>query len=108
MKKATLQEIHDLLVHWDECPDHLLDEITAELNRGEEEKAARAAVYEGVHDLIIDNLSDVPMTCADLFTEIEDDLPADFSRNKLQYALGNLWQEEIVKIPGKPNTYCRA
>lgn len=108
MKKATLQEIHDLLVNWDECPERLIEEITTELNKGAEEKAARDAVYESVHELVVDNLSSTPITCADLWTEIESEATAKgMTRSKLQYALSNLWQDEITKIVGKPNTYCR-
>lgn len=109
MKKATLQEIHDLLVHWDECPERLIEEISAELNKGAEEKAKRAEAYEGVHDLIIGALSDTPATCADVFEEIKNELTAKgMTRYNVQHALNNLWQDEIVKIPGKPNTYRRA
>lgn len=109
MKKATLQEIHDLLVHWDECPERLIEEISAELNKGAEEKAKRAEAYEGVHDLIIGALGDAPVTCADVFEEIKDELTAKgMTRYNVQHALNNLWQDEIVKIPGKPNTYRRA
>ena len=109
MKKATLQEIHDLLVNWDECPERLIEEISAELNKGAEEKAARAAAYEGIHDIVVDNLTDIPVTCADLFAEIEGEITAKgMSRYNVQYALNNLWQDEIVKIAGKPNTYRRA
>lgn len=109
MKKATLQEIHDLLVHWDECPERLIEEISAELNKGAEEKAARAAAYEGIHSLIVGNLSDTtPMSCADLCIEIGSELESHgMNRHNVQYALNNMWQDEIVKIPGKPNTYKR-
>jgi len=108
MKKATLQEIHDLLVHWDECPERLIEEISAELNKGAEEKAARAEAYEGIHSLVVDNLSDTPVTCADLYEEIKNEVEAQgMNRYKVQYALNNLWQNEIEKIPGKPNTYKR-
>jgi hypothetical protein len=109
MKKATLQEIHDLLVNWDECPERLIEEISAELNKGAEEKAARATAYEGIHRIVVDNLTDTPVSCADLWGEIESEVSAKgMTRHNVQYALNNLWQDEIVKIPGKPNTYRRA
>ena len=110
MKKATLQEIHDLLVNWDECPERLIEEINTELNKGAEEKAARAEAYEGIHRIVVDNLDSVtPVTCADLFGEIESEVAAKgMTRYNVQYALNNLWQDEIVKIAGKPNTYRRA
>jgi hypothetical protein len=109
MKKATLQEIHDLLVNWDECPERLIEEISAELNKGAEEKAARATAYEGIHRIVVDNLTDTPVSCADLWGEIESEVSAKgMTRHNVQYALNNLWQDEIVKIAGKPNTYQRA
>lgn len=109
MKKATLETIRTTLIDLGvNDTDPMVVEIDAELNRGAEEKAARAASYESIHALIVDNLSDTPVTCADLFAEIESDLPSDISRGKVQYALNNLWQEEIIKIPGKPNTYRKA
>jgi hypothetical protein len=87
----------------------MIAELDAELNKGAEEKAARAAAYAGIHDIVVDNLTETPVTCADLFAEIEDDITAKgMTRHNVQYALNNLWQDEIVKIAGKPNTYRHA
>lgn len=116
MKKATLEAIRNALVSTREIegvPDTEVDnwiaELDAELNRGAEEKAARAAAYEQIHNPIVDNLSDTPVTCADLFAEIEAEVTAvGMSKYNVQYALNNLWQDEIVKVPGKPNTYRKA
>ena len=111
MKKATLETVVTVL---NEIPGFedgypgVLDELKAELNKGVAEKAARAAEYEAIHALIVDNLTDTPVTVADLFAEIENELPEGMNRHKVQYALNNLWQDEIVKIAGKPNTYRRA
>lgn len=111
MKKATLETIskvlHDIPSFSDGYPG-VLEEVEAELNKGAAEKAARAAEYEAIHDLIVDNLTDTPVTVADLVAEIEDELPEGMNRHKVQYALNNLWQDEIVKIAGKPNTYRKA
>ena len=110
MKKATLETIRKTLVDeklYDDT-DEIIKELDAEINKGAEEKAARDAVYESVHELIVDNLSSTPITCADLWAEIGDEATdKGMTRNKLQYALTNLWQDEIEKIPGKPNTYRR-
>lgn len=111
MKKATLETVVNVL---NEIPGFedgypgVLDELKAELNKGAAEKAARAAEYEAIHALIVDNLTDTPVTVADLVAEIEGELPEGMNRHKVQYALNNLWQDEIVKIAGKPNTYRRA
>ena len=111
MKKATLEAIRDTLIDLGvKDTDPMVVELNTELNKGAEEKAARAAAYEGIHSLIVDNLSDVtPMSCADLCIEIGSELETHgMTRHNVQYALNNLWQDEIEKIAGKPNTYRRA
>lgn len=109
MKKATLETIRTALTDLGYENTEVLAELDAELNKGAEEKAARAAAYEGIHDVIVDNLTDAPMTCADLWGEIEGEVSAKgMTRHNVQYALNNLWSDEIVKITGKPNTYRRA
>ena len=108
MKKATLEAIRKALIEIIPDTDPMIVELDAELNKGAAEKAARAEAYEGIHSLIVDNLNDTPITCADLFVEIEPEVVAKgMTRHNVQYALNNLWQDEIVKIPGKPNTYRR-
>ena len=111
MKKATLEIIRDALnsINYGDADPDAMAEINAEINKGAEEKAARAAAYESIHSLIVDNLNDSPITCADLFVEIEPEVVANgMTRHNVQYALNNLWQDEIVKIPGKPNKYRHA
>jgi len=110
MKKATLEIIRDALesINFGDADPDAMAELNAELNRGAEEKAARAAAYESIHSLIVDNLNDTPVTCADLFNEIEPEvLAAGMNKHNVQYALNSLWQDEIEKIHGKPNTYKR-
>lgn len=109
MKKATLEAIRDTLIDLGvKDTDPIVVELNAELNKGAEEKAARAAAYEGIHDIIVDSLDATPVTVADLWPEIETDITAKgMTRHNVQYALNNLWQDEIVKIVGKPNTYRR-
>ena len=110
MKKATLETIRTALLDAGyESTDPVMVELDAELNKGAEEKAARAAAYEGIHRIVVDNLTDTPVSCSDLWGEIESEVSAkSMTRHNVQYALNNLWQDEIVKIPGKPNTYRRA
>jgi hypothetical protein len=110
MKKVTLEAIRDTLIDLGvKDTDPMVVELNAELNKGAEEKAARAAAYEGIHNIIVDNLTDTPVSCSDLWNEISDEVSAkNMTRYNVQYALNNLWQDEIVKIPGKPNTYRRA
>lgn len=110
MKKATLETIRTALTTLGYDNEEVMAELNAELNKGAEERAARANLYESIHSLIVDNLSaTTPMTCSELFAEIEDEVTAKgMTRHNVQYALNNLWSEEIVKISGKPNSYRRA
>ena len=110
MKKLTLEAIRDTLIDLGvKDTDPMVVELNAELNKGAEEKAARAAAYEGIHDIVVDNLTDTPVSLTDLWGEIEGDITAKgMTKHNVQYALNNLWQDEIVKIAGKPNTYRRA
>ena len=111
MKKVTLQAIYDTLTMPEmegKVSADVLAELEKELSRGAEEKAIRDAAYESIHSLIVDNLTDTPVTCADLYAEIGEEVEAHgLNRYKVQHALNNLWQDEIEKIPGKPNTYKR-
>lgn len=84
------------------------NELLAELNRSADAKAKNAEAYEAIHELIVSNLTETPCTCSELFEVIESKLPEGMGRGKVQYALNHLWQDEIVKIAGKPNTYRRA
>lgn len=86
----------------------ILAEVTAELNKGTEAKAARAAAYEGIHRVIVDNLSDTYVSFSDLWPEIEPEVIAKgMTKHNAQWALNNLWQDEITRMRGNPNTYAR-
>ena len=109
MKKATLETIRTALTDLGYENTEILAELDAELNKGAEEKAARAAAYAGIHDIVVDNLTDTPVCLNDLWPEIEGEITTKgMTKHNVQYALNNLWQDEIVKIAGKPNTYRRA
>lgn len=109
MKKTTMTAIVTALTTIDsEKYSDLIAELTAELNKGAEQKQKNAEAYESIHDLIVENLGDTPCTCAELYEVIKDELPTGMGKGKVQYALTHLWQDEIVKIEGKPNTYRKA
>ena len=107
MKKLSLETIRTALTDLGYDNAEILAEIDAEINRNEEEKAARAAAYEEIHNVVVGTLSDIPVTCSELWDSISNDVPDGITKGKVQYALNNLWQNEIEKIPGKPNTYRR-
>ena len=82
-----------------------LAELNADINRGAEQKAVKAAEYAAVHDVVIGALSETPVTIAELYDAVRADLPDGFSKGKVQYALTRLWSDEVVKTEGKVNTY---
>lgn len=108
MKKVTLIAIKDALTGYGYMDSEVLSELNREITRGEDAKAKNAEAYEAIHELVVSNLTETPCTCGELYEAIASELPTDMTRSKVQYALNHLWQDEIVKIAGKPNTYRRA
>ena len=108
MKKATLIAIKNALTDYGYMDSDVLSELNREITKGDEQKAKNAEAYESIHELVVNNLSSAPVTCAELFDSIESELPEGMTKGKVQYALTHLWQDEIVKIEGKPNTYRHA
>ena len=81
--------------------------LTAELDKGKAKAEANKAFYEDNKDIVLNALSDTPVTIAELYEEIKGDLPQDFTKSKVQYAITRLWADEVVKTEGKVNTYSR-
>ena len=108
MKKAHVEVILSTLNAINFSNEEILEALRAELTRNADRKQANLDAYEAVKDLIISNLSDTPVTCGELWDAIQNDVPDGITKGKVQYALTHLWQDEIVKIEGKPNTYRRA
>ena len=81
--------------------------LTAELDKGKAKAEATKAFYEDNKDIVLNALSDTPVTIAELYEEIKGDLPQDFTKSKVQYAITRLWADEVVKTEGKVNTYSR-
>lgn len=82
-------------------------ELEAELNRNAEKAAANRELYESAKSVIFEGfrVAGTPITIAELYEEIKDNLPQGFSKSKVQYAVTRLWSDEIVKTEGKTNTY---
>jgi len=109
MKKATMNTIIATLNAIEfENKDAIMAELNAEVNRNAEQKAQRTAEYDAVKPIVLGTLSDTPVTVAELYDAVHDELPNGFTRGKLQYAVTRLWTDEIVKIDGNPNTYKKA
>ena len=108
MKKDTMVAIYDALKGFGYEDVEVLAEIAKEINKGAEAKAKNAEAYEALHGIVSGALSMVPVTVAEVWEAIQDEVPEGVTKGKVQYALTHLWQDEIVKIEGKPNTYRKA
>lgn len=113
MKKSTLNTVYAVLSNkpvTDEDKAIALAEIEAEVNRNIEKAAANRELYEGMKTVVLAHLTDEPITVADLYAACEDELPEGASKSKIQYAIRELWANEVVKHEnGKnPNTYTKA
>ena len=85
----------------------VFNEVATEWGKNREKSEANAKIYAAAKEPVFAVLSDTPQTVKEIFTEIEDDLPENFSPSKLQWALLNLWNDEVVAHDnGKnPKTY---
>ena len=108
MKKNTLVAIKTALTNFGFTDEEILAELDKEINKGAEQKAKNAEAYDGIHDLVIGVLTDKPYTVAEIWEQIENDVPDGITKGKVQYALTHLWGDEIVKVEGKPNGYRKA
>ena len=111
MKKATMNTIVNYINdNAIEALYEVRDELMAELNKGAEEKARNAELYNTAKAVVMDELSmtDKAVTIGELFEAVEANLPQGFTKGKLQYAVTRLWKDEIVRIEGKVNTYRKA
>lgn len=85
-------------------------ELAAELAKTAEKKQANRSLYDQAKEVVLNALSNEPMTISQLFDKCADALPEGFTRGKMQYAILNYWSDEVVKIDnGKSaNQYRRA
>lgn len=81
--------------------------LEAELNRGAEKAQKNRELYESAKEVIFEGLrvAGTPVTIAELYEEIKDELPEGFGKSKVQYAVTRLWSDEITKTEGKVNSY---
>ena len=102
MTKNTMNTILSLIANID-TPEanEVRETLTAELNKGAERKAQTAELYEAVKPIVFGALTDTPATIAEIFDEIESELPDGFTKSKLQYAITRLWKDEIAKVEGQ-------
>ena len=109
MKKATMNTILTLIATID-TPEanEVRAELTAELNKGAEQKAQNAALYEAVKPIVMEELGDSTCTISELWDAVADKMPEGFTKGKLQYAVSQLWIRDFERIEGKVNSYRKA
>ena len=103
MKKASMEALVNYIdTNGVEELFAIKDELTAELAKGKAKADANRAVYEELHDKVIEALAvaTAPVTAQEIATEIGE------SRNKISYGLKNYWADEVVvDTTGKVTTY---
>lgn len=84
-----------------------MEALEKELRRSERAKAEKSALYELAKETVLEVLRTAsgPATVAEIFEACQAQLPADFSKSKVQYGLTHYWMEEVEKIEGKVNSY---
>ena len=107
MKKTTMTTIAAYIKNVPELATEYA-ELQAELDKNAEKAQANRDLYAAAHDAVVATLSDKPMTMAELWEAVKDNVPEGMTKSKVQYALRELWAAEVVKIEGKVNEYKRA
>ena len=111
MKKTTIETMISYLNGNAIDIDALRNDLTAELTKLNEKAAKNADLYAVAGDVVLAAMTDEPLTCAEIYEKVKDELPEGFSRSKVQYGLLNMWADRIVKhiMPkGAANTYSLA
>ena len=102
MKKNTMTTILSLIANIDTAEaQEIREELTAELNKGKAKADANRAIYDEIHDAVIEALKSAtdPVTAQELADE------TGFAKGKIVYGLRNYWADEVEKIEGKVNSY---
>ncbi len=112
MKNASLSTIYTTLTNVDfENKDAIMEELYAEIHRGDARKAANAAIYDAAWPIVAEALKETanaeyPVTVARLWDAVKDAVDTStFTKNKLSFGLTNQWADRVNKIEGKVNSY---
>lgn len=108
MKKNTVEMMYAFLNGQTVDVDALKADVTAEYERLTAKSNEKAQTYAVAHDVVMRALTH-EMTVKEIYETCADDLPDDFTSNKIQYAFRNYWADEVeVHDNGKnPKTYSR-
>lgn len=111
MKKMYFEQMLSILNGIGEATPEMIDnlkkEIEKEVYKGEAKAQANREMYASAKDIILGALTETPVTIAELYDEIANELPDGFSKSKVQYAVTRLWADEVTKVEGKVNAYAR-
>ena len=107
MKKNTMTAIAAYIKNVPELAAEYA-ELQAELDKNAEKAQANRDLYAATHEVVIGALTEKPVTLAELWETVKDNVPEGMTKSKVQYALRELWAAEVVKIEGKVNEYKRA
>ena len=111
MKKSTYEAIYTALSSVEfESKETVMAELYKEIHKGEEAKAAKVAQYEATKPVVLEGLrvAGAPVTVAELYEEVKDDLPEGFTKAQVQYGISHYWTAEIIKHEGKTMSYSLA
>ena len=81
--------------------DEIKAELEAELTKGKAKADANRAIYDEIHEAVIETLKSAtaPVTAQELADE------TGYAKGKIVYGLRNYWADEVEKIEGKVNSY---
>jgi len=111
MKKSTYEAIYAALSSVEfESKETIMAEVYKEIHKGEEAKAAKAALYEMAKPIVLEGLrvAGAPVTVAELYDEVKGELPEGFTKAQVQYGITHYWTDEVVKHEGKTMSYTLA
>ena len=110
MKVSTLSAVYSALTNYGYADETVMTDLYNEIHNGDKVKAEKAALYEDAKPIVfgVFALTDKPLTVAEIWENIEGNVPEGFTKSKLSYALTHNWADEVVKVEGKVNAYRKA
>lgn len=99
MKKTTVEALYNYFVNGNDAIDlsTVVEDIRTEYERTAGKAAEKLAAYENAKPIVFGVMGDDPLTVKQIYELAKDELPEDFSANKIQYAFLHYWSDEIVK-----------
>ena len=113
MKISTLSTVIDTLndIHFDNA--EVMEELNKALSAAVAADArkiaqhnAKVEEYAAAKPIVMEQLSvETPVTIAEIWDAISEDVPEGFTKGRLQYAMTRLWADMVEKHEGKVNAY---